>query len=229
MIPQSKAKIFPAEERGLAQSDGFKSRYSFNFRQYQHVHKIPFGNLCVLNDDVLAAEQSLHFVAGADMYLVLIPIIGALNFSDNKGCSSELVAGYIQTFTIEKSTSFALSNPYKNEAVNFLQLWIRTDSFQSHIARPVEVNLDKNINGLLTVLSYPQFTISLGKYSGRKEGDYKLKAGTNGIFAFIIDGQMEVQYRLLQSRDGMGLWEQDTIEWEALSATAILLLAEVKL
>jgi hypothetical protein len=38
---------------------------------------------------------------------------------------------------------------------------------------------------------------------------------------------MEVQHRLIQTRDGLGLWESDKIEFEALSGSAILLIVEV--
>ena len=33
---------------------------------------------------------------------------------------------------------------------------------------------------------------------GRQEGVYNVTQNGNAIFAFVIDGQMEVQYRLLQ-------------------------------
>lgn len=230
MIPQSKAKLFPAEERGRAQSDGFKSLYSFSFGQYQHKDKTPFGALHALNDDVLAPQQWLSFVAECNMYLVLIPVIGAVKYVDVAGMESELVAGYVQMFPVRSGASFAVCNIYKDEAVRFLQLWIATDNLSSQETdEPAEVDLDANINQLTTVISHPQFAVSLGKFSGREEGNYTMRNSSNGIFAFMIDGQMEIQYRLLQSGDGMGLWEQSETEWEALSASAILLLMEVKL
>ena len=229
MIPQSKAKFFPANERGLSQSDTFRSSYSFNFQNYQQAHKVPFGDLLALNDDVLAAQQSLQFVAGTDMFLVLIPLIGAVVFHDGYGNENYLASGHVQVFNVAKDTTFALLNPYHDEAVNFLQLWIRNDAVHSpEQAFPVEIQLEENCNRMSHIISHQQFSISVGKFLGREEGSYRIKDKCNGIFAFVIDGQMEVQYRLLLPRDGLSLWEQEEIEWEALTSSAILLIAEVK-
>lgn len=229
MMPQSKAKFYPAGERGILQSDTFRSRYSFNFQNYQQVHRMPFGNLLALNDDVLAARQSLQFVAGADIFLVLIPLIGAIVYHDSCGNENYLTAGHVQMFNIAKDTTFVLLNPYHDETVNFLQLWIQDNTAHSpKETLPVEVQLEENMKRMNSVISHPQFNISIGKFSGREEGNYQIKDKRNGIFAFVVDGQMEVQYRLLLPRDGLSLWEQEEIEWEALTASAILLIAEVK-
>ncbi len=230
-MPHSKAKMYPAEERGLAESNLYKSRYSFNFHHYQQQHKVPFGNLFALNDDMLAAQQSLQFVADENMYLVLIPVMGSVIFTDSKGNRARLVSGFIQSFLVAKGDAFSLSNPYKNEVVNFLQLWIKNNSVfdKTYITKPAEIDLDGNNNHLTDLICNAQFTVALGKFGGRKEGVYKTKNSRNGIFTFVIDGQMEIQYRLLQSRDGMGLWEQNKIDFEALSASAILVVIEVML
>ena len=46
---------------------------------------------------------------------------------------------------------------------------------------------------------------------------------------FVIHGAFEVENRLLESRDGLAIWNTDRIELEALSNEAILLLLEIKL
>ena len=48
-----------------------------------------------------------------------------------------------------------------------------------------------------------------------------------GLFVFVIEGAFEVQYRLLHPRDRLVLWEADTIEWEALSNDAVILVIEM--
>lgn len=69
----------------------------------------------------------------------------------------------------------------------------------------------------------------VGIYEGRKEGLYKLKNPSNGIFVFVINGAFEVENRLLESKDGLRLQQIDNIEWEALSENAILLILEISL
>ena len=66
----------------------------------------------------------------------------------------------------------------------------------------------------------------MGKYDGRREGVFKLTKDTHTVFAFVIEGAFEVQNRLLHARDGLGLWNLDEVEFEALSNEAIILLIE---
>jgi hypothetical protein len=57
MIPQSKGKIYLAEERGLNETDWFRSYNTFNFGKYQHEFKKPFSSLYVLNEDTLGGAN----------------------------------------------------------------------------------------------------------------------------------------------------------------------------
>lgn len=85
MIPQSKGKIFPAQERGITNTGWFKSNNTFNYGLYRHKHKSTFESLYVLNDDVLAADRFITLTAEEDSNLVLIPVIGALQYFDSTG------------------------------------------------------------------------------------------------------------------------------------------------
>lgn len=58
---------------------------------------------------------------------------------------------------------------------------------------------------------------------------YTLKNPKNSIFIFVIEGIFEVQNRLLHARDGLSLTDIDTVELEALSNDAVILLLELPL
>jgi redox-sensitive bicupin YhaK (pirin superfamily) len=62
---------------------------------------------------------------------------------------------------------------------------------------------------------------------GRQEAIYHKKNPKTGVFIFVIQGELEVQYRLMHEGDGLALWEVDEVEFEALSNNAILLILEV--
>lgn len=66
----------------------------------------------------------------------------------------------------------------------------------------------------------------IGKFAGREEATYQI-LNPSGLFAFVIAGEFEVQYRLLQAGDGLALWGLQQVELEALSNDAIILLVEV--
>jgi hypothetical protein len=71
------------------------------------------------------------------------------------------------------------------------------------------------------------FAISLARLDGRTDVVYTLRDASGGLYAYSIQGAFEVQYRLLQPRDGLALWNVKEIEAEALSSEAILLVVEL--
>lgn len=229
MIPQSKGKIFLAEERGVTQLDWFRSHCTFNFGNYRQEHKTAFGSLYVLNDDVLAPKRFIQLTVEEPTHLVLIPVIGAVKYKDSTGNESLIVAGLVQVFHVAGNVSVQLENPYEGETVSFLQLWIKAgeEGLPTFSSPLYPVNLDGDKNKLPAIVGCEKFSVALGKFDGRAEGTYTVTRPGHGLFAFVISGVFEVQYRLLHARDGLALWELDEITFEALSNEAILLVLEV--
>ena len=64
---------------------------------------------------------------------------------------------------------------------------------------------------------------------GREEVAYKLQDQQRGVFGFVLQGAFEVQYKLMETRDGLALWNAKEIEIEALSNEALIMLIEMDL
>lgn len=231
MVQQNKGKIFLADERGHHETGWFRSFSTFNFGQYQQEHKIPFGPLYVLNDDTLAGGKSISMTVEADSVIVLIPVVGTIAYTDSAGHASYISAGECQLYTTSKGATIQIGNPYHDELVNFLQIWFYAEGREKDTApQATSFDLVNNTNQLLPVpVNHPHFKFGIGKYNGREESVYKLSNPQNGLFAFVIQGAFEVQYRLLHPRDGLALWEASEIELEALSSEAIILVIEIPL
>jgi redox-sensitive bicupin YhaK (pirin superfamily) len=231
MIQQNKGKIFLAEERGHHETDWFRSFNTFNFGQYQQEHKFPFGPLYVLNDDTLAGGKSISMTVEADSVIVLIPVVGTISYTDSAGHASFISAGECQLFTTPKNTTIQIGNPYRNELVNFLQIWFyASGNEKDNTTQATVFDIVNNTNQLVPIpVTHPHYKMAIGKYNGREESIYKLSHPQNGLFAFVIQGAIEVQYRLLHPRDGLALWEAPEIELEALSNDAIILIMEMPL
>ncbi|SFD09026.1 hypothetical protein SAMN05518672_101416 [Chitinophaga sp. CF118] len=216
MVPQSKGKIFLAAERGLNELSWFRSYNTFNFGRYYNEHKMPFGALYVLNEDTLAGGRSIMMQVEEDSDIILIPVVGAV------ACEDQIVeAGQTQFLSMKAGTSFSITNPYETELIKFLQIWIKVPGTTASRLTSFDVDTDKN--KLISV----DKGILIGKFDGREEAEYKISHPANGIFAFVIEGVFEVQYRLLHAGDSLGLWEVEHIELEALSNDAIILLVEM--
>lgn len=216
MVPQSKGKIFLAAERGLNELSWFRSYNTFNFGKYYNEHKLPFGALYVLNEDTLAGGRSITMQVEEPSDIILFPVVGAI-------CLEEDIihAGQMQRLSLSAGEDFKVINPYEKELVKYLQLWIKRENKDS--TGIITFDLNSHKNRLLPLGD----NLLIGKFDGREEAVYTVTDPGNGVFAFVIEGEFEVQYRLLQAGDSLGLWETGTIELEALSNDAIILFLEI--
>lgn len=228
----SKGKIFLANERGHLETDWFRSFQTFCFGQYQDQHKVPFSNLYVLNDETLAAGKALHYVIEESSLLILLPVVGAVSFSQHQADDIVLQAGEVGLFYACKGSEIKISNPL-HQLVNYMQLWFRYSSPMKNVSPLSAFDIDSNGNQLVDLFSMGEIKernflkAAIGKFEGRKEAIYKTSSSLNTVFVFVIQGAFEVQNRLLEARDGLALWEHRKIEIEALSNQAILLLLEM--
>jgi len=229
MIPQAKGKMFLADERGCSEMDWFRSYYTFNFATYNSEHKTPFGPLYVLNDDTLAGGKSLSIEVEKDTTVLLLPVVGAITIHDATGNAENIEAGQCRLYTAGKSAILTIKNPFDHDLVNFLQLCIKQPAASADMSQQtVSFDIDAHKNQLIELgESIAHYHLYIGKFSGRSETAWHLQHPGNGVFVFVIEGAFEVQYRLLHARDGLALWDIDSIELEALSNDAIILLMEL--
>jgi hypothetical protein len=161
------------------------------YRSYQAL-KQPFFDLITFNDETLAAGAAVQHETPA----LIIPLVGDL-VVDN----------------------FKITNPYKEELVNYLYIEFKLKT------PGVIADLDLKQNSLNEII--PGHHYYIGKYDGRRDDIYKLSGEAAGVFVFVISGAFEVANRLLQSRDGLALWNIKEFDFEALSSDAIVLILEV--
>jgi hypothetical protein len=57
--------------------------------------------------------------------------------------------------------------------------------------------------------------------------EYKLKHKTNGVYAFIISGQFNINGQQLETRDGLGIWDISSIDIQSAADHSEILLMEV--
>jgi len=53
---------------------------------------------------------------------------------------------------------------------------------------------------------------------------YQIKQQGNGIYAFVIDGEVEINGTKLEKRDGFGIWDINEIDFKSLSKSKVLLM-----
>lgn len=231
---QTKAKIFLAEERGLNETNWFRSWNTFNFGKYKNENKKPFENIYLLNDDTLDGGRSMSMLIEEYSYVLLLPVVGAIAYKDPLGNENLAAAGQLQILILDKGDTFQITNPFQKEPINYLQIWIRADK---ELSVPVNSLTTYDVNEFQNCLlkispqylegSTLPFDISIGKFSGRGEATYQVNNNCSNLFVFVIEGAFEVEGRLLHARDGLALSAIEYAAAEALSQDAILLTIEL--
>jgi redox-sensitive bicupin YhaK (pirin superfamily) len=232
MIRQSKGKMFMADERGLNETDRFRSYNTFNLGRHQHPHKNPFGALYALNEDTLAGNSSLEWTIEENTDVILIPVVGAIGFKDSNKNTGVVEPGMIQVISLAAGAAWKVNNPYPDQLVKYLQIWVKNPENQPFLSQWSAFDLNSyQLADIFHQCSSvrPGYSVAMAKLAGRQEGAYYIKHPKNGIFFFAIQGALEVQYRLMHEGDGLALWDLEEVEFEALSNDAILLVIEVPL
>lgn len=223
-MKQSPAKIYKASFREGTTSDVFRSLPVLDFGLTDE--KQTFGNLKILNDETLAPYHSVSITAQETSDILILPLVGALDYKDSLGNTAFLVTEQIRIFSVYEGMSFELFNPYEKDLVNYLQIRI-TNNQEDFTVKSSTKNFDfSKKNELIPIFENNHVSCFIGVYDGRKEDTYHLKENKKGVAAFVINGAFEFENRLIETKDALALWEMDSVEFEALSENAILLVLE---
>lgn len=230
---QTRVQIYLADQRNCSQTDHHCSYESVCNEEAATEKRNPFGTLYRLSDDALLAGASLTHQVMQPTDVLLIPVAGGLEFTDN-GTTDFVEPGQVQHLTLSAGMTYSVTNPYETETIQFLQGWLTSSSPQ---ARPdsARTHFDLSQKNRLLPLMEPAgpepgkpggCRLFIGQYTGRYEGLYTVANRHRGVYVFVLNGVFEVQNRLLHEKDGLSLLhiQGETIAFEALSNQAILLL-----
>lgn len=237
MIKQAKGKIFLSDNRGVVETAQLRRYSTFNFGAYFNEHKTPFDSLYILNEEMVAGSQQTVLDVEEASYILTLPVTGEVHVTDLQGNTSTVHVEQVQVNTIPASSSIQLVNPYKSDLITFLQIGIKAAGpVEKASSRLFNFNFNSIENQLTRIVwagnekdaaqKYP-FSISIGRFDGRKEALYTLKNKNSTFFAFVIAGAFEIEGRLLHEKDGLALWDTGEIELEALSNHAIVVVIEL--
>lgn len=113
-----------AKERGKADFGWLKSAHSFSFGQYYDPNHLGFGNLIVINDDLVDGGKGFgaHPHKNAEIFSYVMG--GALEHKDSMGNGSVVGEGGVQYMSAGSGVTHSEFNPSKTEEMRFLQVWL---------------------------------------------------------------------------------------------------------
>lgn len=185
-----------------------------------------FGQLQSFSDETLDVSSSVEYTISENILIVLIPLVGKLNIaSAADGSIFKIAPQEIKVMSFEKGDSYSITNESTSCLVNYLQIHIET---KDQIINFKKAYVD-SYNQMSKILSVNNVCLNYGVFHGRAETTHRIDNPNNGIFAYVLNGAFEVENRLIETRDGLTLWDIENVSMEALSNNAILLMLELPL
>ena len=221
-----------ANSRGQANHGWLKSQHSFSFAQYYNPERMNFGVLRVLNDDEVAPGMGFGTHPHDNMEIISIPLEGDLEHKDSMGNTSVIRSGDIQAMSAGTGIFHSEKNKNTDQQVKFLQIWIMPKQ-RNVEPRYDQITLEEGA-GLKQVLSpnaedegvwiHQDAWFHMGNLTAGEDTSYEVKRDGNGVYAFLLDGKVEVAGEVLEARDAVGIWETEGLEIKPLEDSRILLM-----
>lgn len=233
-----KTVIHKANSRGFADHGWLKSNHTFSFANYYNPERVHFGALRVLNDDFVAAGQGFGTHPHDNMEIVSIPLEGDLEHKDSMGNVAVIRNGDIQVMSAGSGITHSEYNKNSDKPVKFLQIWVFPNK-KNITPRydQITLNTGERLNRFQQIVSpsandegvwiHQDAWFHLGKFEKNFSTTYAFKKNGNGVYVFVLSGNVTVSGLELSDRDGLGLWEVGELELKVNSSSAEVLLMEV--
>lgn len=224
-----------SDSRGFADHGWGQSRHSFSFADYLHAERMNFGALRVLNDDHVAPGQGYAEHPHQNMEIISIPLDGELAHSDTMGFGSIVKKGEIQVMSAGRGIEHREFNNSQSNPVSFLQIWVipkerDVDPRYDHRS----LNLELARNSFLPIISphrsgetawiYQDAWFHLAKFETGFERQYVWKNTDNGLYIFVVAGEIDVEAQHLRQGDGLGIGGASSIRIKACCPAEFLLM-----
>lgn len=229
--------LHKANTRGYANHGWLRSFHTFSFAGYHSDSRMHFGALRVLNDDTVAGGMGFGSHPHDNMEIISIPTFGDLLHKDSMGNETVIKQGDIQVMSAGSGISHSEMNANRDKEVRFFQIWLfpnKRNVTPRYDQQPIDVAAMQN--NMLQILSpnqddagvwiHQDAWFSMGQLETGFQTSYTIKKQGNGVYAFVIDGDVTINGQALHSRDGLAIENIDQLSILA-NNQATLLLMEV--
>jgi quercetin 2,3-dioxygenase len=227
--------LHKANTRGHANHGWLDSHHTFSFANYYNPERMHFGVLRVLNDDQVAAGMGFGTHPHDNMEIISIPLEGDLEHKDSMGNATVIKNGDIQVMSAGTGVQHSEYNKNSDKLTKFLQIWVFPNK-RNVTPRYDQITLDVNDrhNKLQQILSpnaddegvwiHQDAWFHIGKLDKDFATEYTVKRAGNGVYAFVLHGDVTINGNKLNTRDGLGVWEVEKLDIKADSEAEILLM-----
>ncbi|MES1222795.1 MAG: pirin family protein, partial [Bacteroidota bacterium] len=230
--------LHKAATRGKADHGWLVSNQSFSFADYYNPERMHFGVLRVLNDDWVAPGKGFGRHPHDNMEIISIPLDGVLEHTDSMNNTALIRKGDIQAMSAGTGIFHTEYNKSQDEPASFLQIWLFPK--EKNVAPRYD---QRSLNGKDRHNKFQQILspnkedegvwinqdawFHLGSFDTEISTVYNMKKPGNGVYAFVIKGDANIEGQLLNERDGLGIWNTGSTSIKTGTQGAEILLMEV--
>jgi len=172
------------------------------------------------------------------MEIISIPFEGDLEHKDSMGNVAVIKNGDVQVMSAGIGVTHSEYNKNHDKPVKFLQIWLFPNR-QNVEPRYDQITLNKKDrhNTWQQIVSpnkddagtwiHQDAWFHLGTFDKDYLIDYSIKKTGNGLYAFVLKGDVTIDNNTLNERDGFGIWDIKKITLKANTSNAEVLLMEV--
>lgn len=230
-----KTVFHEANSRGHANHGWLNSHHTFSFANYHNPERMNFGVLRVLNDDTVEGGQGFGTHPHRDMEIISIPLEGDLEHKDSMGNIAVIKEGDVQVMSAGTGIQHSEKNKNSDTPVKFLQIWIipKKENVKPRYDQ-ISIRDIEQPNQFFQILSpnpedqgvwiHQNTWFSLGHFEPDNSAQYALNSKENGVYIFVLNGEVEIAGQHLKKRDGFGIWNVEEIELKSNTKSRVLLM-----
>ncbi len=223
-------KRYPADERGRGEHGWLSTRYSFSFSDWYNPDRMGFGVLRVLNDDTIAAARGFGFHGHKDMEIITIVTKGTVTHEDNMGNKGIVPAGDVQVMSAGTGVVHGERNDSLSESLELFQIWITPR--EKGLAPRYEQKAFSDVSALLvspdgregSLRTQQDAFITRAKVEPGIPLEYALHKAHQGVFVFLVEGEITIGIDTLQARDALEIEGAQDFLMEATITSTVLLI-----
>jgi len=227
--------LHKANTRGNANHGWLNAFHSFSFGSWQNPERVQFGTLRVLNDDTIAAGMGFGTHGHENMEIITIPLEGDLAHKDNMGNSATIKTGDIQVMSAGTGIQHSEFNPNADLQTKLFQIWLfpKTKNVEPRYQQ-ITMNKALQKNAFAQILSpnpedegvwiHQDAWFYLSDFDKDFSKKLSLKKEGNGFYIMTIEGEIEVNGQILETRDAFGISNLETLEFKAKTASTFLVM-----
>ncbi|WP_026730638.1 pirin family protein [Flavobacterium denitrificans] len=227
--------LHKADTRGNANHGWLNAYHSFSFASWYNPDRIQFGALRVLNDDTIAGGMGFGTHPHDNMEIITIPLEGDLAHKDSMGNTEIIKNGDIQVMSAGTGVQHSEFNPNADQQTKLLQIWLFPNKRNvTPRYQQITLNVADRHNKLSQILSpnaddegvwiHQDAWFNMGNFDSGIATEYKINKEGNGVYAFILKGNVTINGQELNTRDAVGISGTDTLTIKANTNAEFLLM-----